>query len=258
MQPLILHIPHASTTIPIRDGYLVGEEILQQEINKLTDWYTDDLFESSEDITVKVDFSRIFCDVERFVDDEQEVMAQYGMGMLYTHTDAGQLMRKVTPNLRRKILEGYYLPHHKKLEAAVRNELKKYGHALIIDCHSFSDIPFERDLNKKTPRPNINIGTDAFHTSQALRDLTHQFFVSQGLSVGLNWPYSGTMVPMAYYHKNKQVQSILIEVNRKLYLDAVTCTRNSHFNQIKSVLNHYLHLIRSNVNDILYPINNES
>jgi len=63
---------------------------------------------------------------------------------------------------------------------------------------------------------------------------------------------------MAYYHKNKQVQSILIEVNRKLYLDAVTCTRNSHFNQIKSVLNHYLHLIRSNVNDILYPINNES
>jgi len=129
---------------------------------------------------------------------------------------------------------------------------------LIVDCHSFSAIPFERDLNKQSNRPDINIGTDVFHTSQALRNLTHQFFVSQGLSVGLNWPYSGTMVPMAYYHKNKQVQSILIEVNRKLYLDAVTCTRNSHFNQIKSVLNHYLHLIRSNVNDILYPINNES
>ena len=69
---LILHIPHASTTLPFKDGYLVGEELLQKEINKLTDWYTDDLFESSEDITVKVDFSRIFCDVERFVDDEQD------------------------------------------------------------------------------------------------------------------------------------------------------------------------------------------
>jgi len=258
VQPLILHIPHASTHIPFKDGYLVGEELLQQEINKLTDWYTDDLFDSPEDITIKADFSRIFCDVERFVDDQQEVMAQYGMGMLYTHTDAGQRMREVNPTLRKQIKEEYYLPHHQKLEVAVKKQLDQFGHALMVDCHSFTDIPFERDLNKKVPRPDINIGTDPFHTSQTLQDLTLEFFTSRGFSVGLNWPYSGTMVPMAYYQKNRQVQSILIEVNRKLYLDAVTCTRNRHFNEIKSVLNQYLHLIRSNVNDIFYPINNES
>ncbi|MEZ4899227.1 MAG: N-formylglutamate amidohydrolase [Saprospiraceae bacterium] len=139
---------------------------------------------------------------------------------------------------------------------AVQSQLDQYGHALIIDCHSFSEIPFERDLNNKCSRPDI-IGTDAFHTSQALQDLTHQFFISQGLSVGLDWPYLNHGVN-GLLPANKRVQSILIEVNRKLYLDAGTRTRNLHFNQIKSVLNHYLHLIRSNVNDIFYPINNES
>ena len=121
VHPLILRIPHASTHIPFKDGYLVGEELLQKEINKLTDWYTDDLFENSEDITIKSDFSRIFCDVERFMDDEQEVMAQYGMGMLYTHTDAGQQMLEVNPSLRKQILEEYYLPHHQRLEMAVKS-----------------------------------------------------------------------------------------------------------------------------------------
>jgi N-formylglutamate amidohydrolase len=39
---------------------------------KLTDWCTDDLFYSVDDEMVKAEFSRIFCDPERFTDDAQE------------------------------------------------------------------------------------------------------------------------------------------------------------------------------------------
>lgn len=41
--PLILHVPHASTHIPFIDGYL-NAETTAQEIQLLTDWYTDELF----------------------------------------------------------------------------------------------------------------------------------------------------------------------------------------------------------------------
>ena len=49
MKKLILHIPHSSTEIPLFDGYLSSQEKINQEIIKLTDWYTDDIFDSDQD-----------------------------------------------------------------------------------------------------------------------------------------------------------------------------------------------------------------
>jgi hypothetical protein len=41
--------------------------------------------------------SAIFCTPERFFDDSQEIMAQFGMGVLRKNDD-GQVIRKVTQN----------------------------------------------------------------------------------------------------------------------------------------------------------------
>ena len=62
------------------EGFVVEENTLIMEMLKLTDWYTDDLFYSQDDEIIKADFSRIFCDPERFTDDALEIMAQHGMG----------------------------------------------------------------------------------------------------------------------------------------------------------------------------------
>jgi N-formylglutamate amidohydrolase len=222
LRQLILHIPHSSPHIPFKDGYTVPDDIIQNEINKLTDWYTDDLFHSESDITIKADFSRIFCDVERFPDDKDEIMSEFGMGVLYTKTDSGEPLRNITPDLRNKILNEYYYPHHKKLSDAVKIQLEKSSAVLIIDCHSFPNIPFERDLNKVVPRPDFNIGTDSFHTPDKIKDTASEFFKSKGYSVFIDKPYKGTFVPLKYYRKNKNVQSIMLEVNRKLYMNEIS------------------------------------
>ncbi|MCK5789148.1 MAG: hypothetical protein KAH32_09120, partial [Chlamydiia bacterium] len=39
------------------------------------------------------------------------------------------------------------------------------------------------------------------------------------LKVAINEPFAGTIVPLNFLGKNKNVKSIMIEVNRKLYLD---------------------------------------
>ena len=78
MTRLIIHIPHASTHIPTRDGFLVDGARIEKELLTLTDWHTDDLFVDAarDDHPVAAGFSRIFCDVERFADDRLEVMAK--------------------------------------------------------------------------------------------------------------------------------------------------------------------------------------
>ena len=117
------------------------------------------------------------------------------------------------------VYNNYYLKHHAKLEKLVENKLNDYGRAIIIDCHSFSNKPFETDLIKDTVRPDFCIGTDSFHTPQYLIDLIVNGLKSFGYSVEINNPYEGTIVPLKHYKINDNVQSIMIEVNRKLYID---------------------------------------
>ena len=44
-------------------------------------------------------------------------------------------------------------------------------------------------------------------------------YESLGYQVGINAPFSGTLTPLKYYHKNPSVKSVMIEINRKLYMD---------------------------------------
>ena len=246
MQKIILHIPHASATIPLREGYCVSDEILHQEILKLTDWYTDDLFENDIDHSIKAPFSRIFCDAERFSDDNQEIMAQFGMGVLYTKTDEGEEMRKISPELRTRILNEFYWQHHKKLTEAVSEQLEQLDTAMIVDCHSFPQIPINRALDKSSFRPDFNIGTDAFHTPKKLIDASIAFFNEKGYSLGIDKPYSGSIVPMDYYQKNSKVQSIMIEINRKLYLEENSNEKSNSYPEIKKIVQEFLNQIRTN------------
>ncbi len=119
MKQLILHIPDASNHIPLKEGFIVNESFLQAEMLKLTDWFTEELFQSEGGISFVANFSRVFCDPERFSEDELEVMAEVGMGVLYERSDEGNIIREVNEQLREKILTHFYWKHHAQLNKAV-------------------------------------------------------------------------------------------------------------------------------------------
>ncbi len=250
---LILHVPHSSDRIPDRKGFLVKKEILDKEILKLTDWFTDDLFSFNESIVIKAEFSRIFCDPERFSDDSQEVMAQFGMGVLYEKSDDDSVIRQVSQELRKEILDTYYWPHHEKLNQAVEQQLKLHGKAVIIDCHSFPSKPLFRDLNQNSNRPDFNIGTDPFHTPSYLIEISKDFFRQKGYTLGIDWPYGGSIVPLKYYHETKNVESIMLEINRALYLDEPSNKISSNYMVIKEILTEYLETIKTACNRVGCP-----
>lgn len=245
MKKLILHIPHSSTEIPIFDGYIASIDKIQKEIIKLTDWNTDDLFNSQLDYQIIAPFSRIFCDVERFADDELEIMSKVGMGVLYEKLDSDEVLRKVTAELREKILTKYYWKHHDNLTSSVEEQIKLNGECLIIDCHSFPSTPLLKAINQNTNTPDFNIGTDSFHTPQKYIDASIAYFENLGYSLGVDWPFSGSIVPMKYYQKDKRVNSIMLEINRKLYLNEPTNEKSTDYNKTKEVVQGYLNLLRN-------------
>ena len=244
MKKLILHIPHSSVNMPLLDGYIQDADKIHNELIKLTDWYTDKLFYSESDSMIIAPFSRIFCDVERFENDEDEIMSKVGMGALYESFDDGSLLRKVPHVLRSEIITDYYWKHHNALLEEVNKQLIKDGSCLIVDCHSYPSKPLIRDLDQTAARPDFNIGTDKYHTPQKLIDASIAYFEQKGFSIGVDWPYNGTIVPLAHYQKNKKVHSIMLEVNRELYLNEPSNTKSKRFNEIKEIINSYLEWIR--------------
>ena len=67
--------------------------------------------------------------------------------------------------------------------------------------------------------PDICIGVDSKYTSKELTDMVKDFFIDKGYSVRINYPYSGTIVPNKYFYKEeKRLESIMIEINKRLYL----------------------------------------
>lgn len=246
MDKLILHIPHSSTFIPSYDKYILPISEIESEVLKLTDWYTEDIFSNDTDECIIANVSRLYCDMERFVDDEKEVMSKYWMWVTYTHTDWWKEMRAVSPIEREEIINSYYLPHHRKLELAVENQLQEEWKSLIIDCHSFSDIPFERELDKSKWRPDICLWTSSFHTSKELIEIVKEKFLAKWYSIKIDSPYSWTIVPLKFYNTNSLVQSLMIEINRKLYLKWETNNISHNYWKLKTHIQEIIWQIRDN------------
>jgi len=220
---IITHIPHSSRLIPddVRDQFIVSDEELMQQLDILTDHYTDELFTINhpEVANLKFPVSRFVVDPERFDDDCQEPMAKQGQGVIYMKTpDLKPLRRSLQDSERTALLNQYYRPHHQQLETLVEKALSVHGKALLIDGHSFPNKPLKVDLNQEPDRPDICLGTDSFHTPQELIDDCTELFGNAGFTVEVDQPYAGTMVPLSYYGKDNRVSSILIEVNRRVYL----------------------------------------
>lgn len=233
---ILCHVPHSSIFIPPveKKFFLVKKTELQKESKKMADLFTFELFSPAIKKTSAhiATISRIVVDMERFIDDEQEPMSKVGMGVAYTKTSGGKHLRKIDHNEKQRLVEKYFHPYHKALESHVSDMVDKHSKCLIIDCHSFTNKPGVYELNKKTPRPDICLGVDKFHTQKKLWEAMQIDFECLGYTVEINEPYSGTMVPPTFYRRNNQVHSILIEVNRKLYMNERTFKKNKNFSKV--------------------------
>lgn len=238
---IIFHVPHTSTHIPeqVRDQFILSDSQLAEELLKMTDHHTLDLF--AEDVNpsqvVCSPVSRLVVDVERFDDDHKETMAAIGMGAIYTHAhDLSPLRRTMTLSQRQALLDKWYYPHHRALTEAVNNRLEKYNRCLVLDCHSFPSIALPYEKQFFADRTQICIGTDPYHTPRALALYMLNGFSQHGFTVNENAPFSGALVPMAHYQNDNRVSALMIEVRRDLYMDESTGEKSCEFQEIRATI----------------------
>ncbi|MEA1918346.1 MAG: N-formylglutamate amidohydrolase [Campylobacterota bacterium] len=229
----LIHLPHCATTIPNEfiDDYLLSKEALQRNIYQYCDLYTDELFGSMFDLFdgVKSSYSRLFMDPERFGDDNSEDMHKnYRLGWFYENAILSKVALRKTNH--KSEIRKYFDTHHKILNEKTKHKLDLYEKCTVIDCHSFSNERYWFH-DKNLQLPDICIGFEAKHVDENLVTIIKEEF--KEYDIGINLPYEGSLVPSDYWGKDDRVKSVMIEINKKLYLEPDNITKNKNFDAIQ-------------------------
>jgi len=214
---VVIHVPHSSTCIPeyFLDQFISTSDRLEVIHEALVDYDTDKMAAVLERV-ITFPYSRLLVDVERFIDDSVEEMAEIGMGVFYSVDHELQQMRREITAQEHDALFELYVAHHQQLEEAVDDALETFNRCLLIDLHSYSAarLPYERSDGE---RPQLCIGTDEGHTPRDLINLVTEIAEEHGYQTAINTPFAGTLVPLKHYRHDTRVESVMLEWRKDLY-----------------------------------------
>ena len=225
---ILLHIPHSSAQFPRNSKHTFSD--LDGEERLLVDYYTDELFrpdgETGRIHSAVFPYCRLYCDVERLINDPLE---NSGLGISYSRwvpcaNGHGQACRSFST---REQAFRLYAAHHAQVSKQI---VDLDPDLLLIDCHSFSSLP--NLLCSNPPDIDICIGfnDDATCPHNAVIGNIKWHFTSIGYKVGINTPFSNSKtfeVPVKY-------NSVMIEVNKRLYMNEQTLEKNHGFDRLKT------------------------
>jgi len=237
---ILLHIPHASLIIPPedREHFLLDDCALEREKLVMTDLHMDLMCENMQANMLIFDISRLVIDMERYEDDSKEAMARYGMGVVYNNTHDGKPLRNNKEDYRADLISKYYKPYHYELKTMCEDIARRHGKCIIFDIHSFPTESIN-GVNYSEELPDICIGFNG--SEDTLAGLAGTYFEAKGYAVRMNYPYAGSIVPSGLSAAvGGNVESIMIEINRNLYMNEDTGELSEGFRVIKDHIEQFL------------------
>ncbi len=243
--PFVFCSPHSGNIYP--RAFLESSRLDALSLRKSEDCYVDELFWGVAGLgapLIAARFPRAYIDVNREpyeLDPElfdeplpawvnsQSVRVVGGLGTLARIVaDSEEIYRDRMPVARAlERIERLYKPFHATLARLLDETRKRFGIAILIDCHS---MPSASIGQPAAVRPDIVLG-DRFGAScdaRMTRGL-RSIFTEAGHEVHLNRPYAGGFITEHYGRPQRGVHALQIEINRALYLDEATLQRTAQF-----------------------------
>jgi N-formylglutamate deformylase len=169
-----------------------------------------------------------------------------GLGLIKSKSRYGEAFqeRPLTIAEIEERLDRYYRPYHAELKRLVDGLYARFGVLRQISCHCMSAVgaPTHPDAGK--PRADFCIsdlrGKTASPESMALVVDTLR---SYGYSVGVNDPYVGNELIARHGDPARGIDSMQVEINKKLFMDVKTFRRSAGFDKLKADLDRLLEVI---------------
>lgn len=245
LAPVVFCSPHSGRIYP--RAFLEASRLDPLTLRKSEDCYVDELFEPVVRLgapLLAARFPRAYLDVNR---EPYELDPELFLGRLpaFANTQSarvvgglGTIARVVaeTEEIYRERLpigaaferiERLYGPFHRTLAGLLESTRKRFGTAILIDCHSMPSASMGQPVGG---RPHFVLG-DRFGAScdARLTRFIREVLQRAGFEVQVNRPYAGGFITEHYGSPVQGVHALQIEINRALYLDEANLSKNKHF-----------------------------
>ncbi|MFV0626892.1 MAG: N-formylglutamate amidohydrolase [Alphaproteobacteria bacterium] len=251
--PIVLSSPHSGQVFP--KGFLDKINLSSQELRDSEDIFVTELVKAASSAgipLISANIHRTFTDLNRDkieLDDtmyfdkekvsESANMRRCRVGLGVIHRVVAQhkriydgLLSYPEAQLR---LEKIYDPYHKRLHQIIEKVRKKFGFCLLIDCHSMPEKICH--IMNETKIVDFCLG-NLFDEScpeqitAKMKDILEKY----NWRVELNRPYAGAFITLNYCQPRKKIYTLHFEINKSLYADEQTLTKNNKFQHISSVI----------------------
>ena len=267
---VVLSSPHSGRVYPQR--FLRSAKLDAAALRRSEDAFVDDLFEPAVSLGVpllRAHFPRAFLDLNRepyeldprmfdgrlpaFVNTRSARVAG-GLGTIARVVgDSQEIYAKrmsVEEGLRR--IDDLHKPYHAALESLLNSALRRFGLAVLVDCHSMPSSSIIGTADPTTWRDERTkadfVLGDRYGTSCARQfvDVAEGELRRFGYVVERNKPYAGGFITEHYGRPAAGFHAIQIEINRGLYMDERSITRGPDFD----VLSRHLHAVVAAISDL--------
>jgi N-formylglutamate amidohydrolase len=239
--PAVFSSPHSGNDYPIE--FLAASRVDRRSLRHSEDSFVDEIFAAAPEHgapLLRAFFPRVYLDANREpfeLDPEmfEDSLPSYvnahstrvaaGLGTIARVVASGREIYKKKLRFAdaAERINTYYRPYHRTLQELIGQTRARFGHCLLIDCHSMPSVGSLTDLDVGVKRVDFVIG-DCFGASCAPKVTSKVVELLEGLGyrVVLNTPYSGGYTTLHYGNPSAKVHALQIEINRSLYMDEAT------------------------------------
>lgn len=255
--PVVFASPHSGYLYP--GSFLAASQLDPTALRQSEDAFVDQLFTGVEAMgapLIRALFPRAYVDVNRepmeldqrmFADrlpDEANTHSprvNAGLGTIARIVSNGQEIYrdKLSFDEVSQRLDACYHPYHRALRALVARTVERFGHCLLVDCHSMPSSPLNQRGGLLDTRqaeadgaPEVVLG-DCWGRAcaPAISDLVEDAAIAGGFQTRRNIPYAGGFTTRHYGRPDEDVHAIQIELRRDLYMHEDTVERREDFDQ---------------------------
>ncbi len=176
-----------------------------------------------------------------------------GLGLIKTRSRYGEPFqeRKLGVAEIEERLSLYYRPYHAELKRIVDSLHSRFGVLRQISCHCMSAVgaPTHPDAGQQRADfciSDLNGKTSSRETMALIIDTLQSY----GYSVSVNEPYVGNELIGRHGDPARGIDSVQVEINKKLFMDTNTFRKNAGFDKLKADLDRLLRVVAT---DALQP-----